>query len=210
MNQLTKVSGLTLAASLALVGCSASSPMESPNSSPAATQASEPAAAPSSEAGTPSPQAGAEPATGKTIEGSGYSFVVPEGWAVPAGSEAQAGVDKVVADMTDKDGFADNVTVALSPAKEVTPEQAESTGVEKLEKSGAKDAKLRDRVTIGGSEAVHLSALFVSDSGDYQIEQYYVSHENQTYIVTFSFSPTVSETDRDDLAASVLATWPWA
>ena len=200
-----KISGLTLAASLALVGCSDSSATEPSESAPAATQASEAAAAPASDAG-----AGAEPAAGKTIEGTGYSFVVPEGWAVPEGSDAQEGVDTLAADLTDKDGFADNVNVVLSPAGEVTPDQVESKGVKELENAGAKDVTVRDRVTIAESESAHLSAVFPNNADEYQIDQYYVGHDKQTYIVTFSFSPTVSEADRDKLSASVLATWSWA
>ena len=81
--------------------------------------------------------------------------------------------------------------------------------MKELEDSGAKDAKKHDRVTIGDSESAHLSALFPSEAGEYQIEQFYVSSKEQTYVVTFSFSPSVSEADRDALSNSVLATWSW-
>ena len=104
---------LAVAASLALAGCS-SNPG---NDSPSASEAQEPTAA---------------PATGVTIEGSGYAFVAPEGWEVPA-DFSLPGADVIVADLTDSDGFADNVNVFLSPAGELTPERVESMGVVELE-----------------------------------------------------------------------------
>lgn len=197
-----KISGLTFAASLALVGCADSSATEPSKSAPAATQASNPAAAPGS-----GPDA--KQAAGKSIEGSGYSFVVPEGWAIPEDGAAQEGVDVLAANLADTDGFADNVNVVVSPAGEVTPEQVESKGVKELENAGAKDVTARDRVTVGDWESAHLSAVFPHDADEYLIDQFYVSHDKQTYIVTFSFSPTVAEADRDDVSSSVLATWTW-
>ena len=34
--------------------------------------------------------------------------------------------------------------------------------------------------------------------------------EGQTYVVTFSFSPTVDDDQREAVAESVLASWAWA
>ncbi|SIN77281.1 hypothetical protein [Agromyces cerinus] len=181
---------LAVAASLALAGCS-SNPG---NDSPSASEAQEPTAA---------------PATGVTIEGSGYAFVAPEGWEVPA-DFSLPGADVIVADLTDSDGFADNVNVFLSPAGELTPERVESMGVVELEGAGATEVTVRERIAVSGSESPHISAGLSSNDADYLIEQYYVTQDGQTYVVTFSFSPTVSQPDRDELSESVLATWDWA
>ncbi|WP_207345748.1 hypothetical protein [Arthrobacter sp. E3] len=164
-------------------------------SAPVATQASAPDVA---------------AATGKSVKGSGYTFIAPTGWAEPKDAEAQQGIDTFVADMTDTDGFADNVNVLLSPAGEVTPERVETQGVKELRDAGTTDVTTRDRTTIAGSESAHLSAIFPHDTGQYQVDQFYVTHDKQTYIMTFSFSTTVSEADRDALCSSVLQTWAWA
>ncbi len=51
--------------------------------------------------------------------------------------------------------------------------------------------------------------MFTTDAGEYQIDQFYVTRVGQTCIATFSFSPTVSQADREALAESVLASWSW-
>ncbi len=192
MSRRLGVAVIAIAASLTLAGCSGPS---SPGNATVQTSAAQAPAA--------------EPASGATVSGTGYSYVVPEGWNEP-GDEVSSGADSLAADLTDADGFADNVNVVLSPAGEVTADQVESQGVDELQGAGATDVTVRDRLTVAGSESAHLSAGFSSNGVDYQIEQYYLTHDGQTYVVTFSFSKTVSQTDRDDLAASVLQTWSWA
>lgn len=120
------------------------------------------------------------------------------------------GADTLAADLTDADGFADNVNVLLSPAGEITPDQVESQGVDELEAGGASAITVKDRITVAGSESAHLSAGLTSSGVDYQIEQFYLTHDGSTYVVTFSFSPSVADTDRDLLAESVLAGWTWS
>jgi hypothetical protein len=182
MSRIVTRAAVLLAASLVLAGCTAAP------QSPAIT---------------------AEAAAGDVISGTGYSFAVPEDWGVP---DPIAGFDPdaLAADLDDTDGFADNVNVILSPAGEVTPEQVESAGVDELEGAGAKDVTVRDRVTIAGGESAHLSATLESQGVEYAIEQFYTTGDGQTYVVTFSFSPTVSQADRDALTDSVLTTWTWS
>jgi len=54
-----------------------------------------------------------------------------------------------------------------------------------------------------------LSADFSQGGLSYVIEQYYLSTDDQTYIATFSFSDTVDDDTRMEIAESVLATWTW-
>lgn len=185
MTHRVRTAATLLAASLFLVGCAGTPP----------------------DTETAAPKV--EPAAGETITGESYSFVAPEGWAVPE-DVPEVGADTLVADLTDTDGFADNLNVVPTPGGEVTPEQVETEGVKELEGAGATDVSFGDRLTVAGSEAANLSALFSSGGTEYRIQQYYLTRDGQTYVVTFSFSPTVSEADRNDLAQSVLATWEWA
>lgn len=179
MSRLKKVTVIAFAASLVLAGCSDSSESEP----------------------------GVAPEAGQTITGTGYTFVAPEGWAQLESSTATEGADTVVADQTDTDGFANNANVVLSPAGQVTPEQVETLGAGELEKAGATDVMVRDRVAVAGSKAAHLSARFTSEGTAYQVEQFYVTGDGQTFVLTFSFSPAVSDADRDALTDSMLATW---
>jgi hypothetical protein len=153
----------------------------------------------------------AAPATGPTISGTGYSFALPEGWTVPAPESLPEdleapGMEILAADMADADGFTDNLNVVLASGGVFTADQIESVGVRELEAGGIDDVEVQDRVMIVGTESAHLSAAFGTT---HNMDQYYVSNDEQTYIVTFSFSPTVSVPDRDALAQSVLASWAW-
>lgn len=187
MSRTTKSIPLVLVAVMALAGCS---------SSPTA--------------GADPTEPGVAPATGETITGTGYTFQVPEGWGEPEQEIEGFDPDAFAADLDDADGFSDNVNVILSPAGEVTPEQVETLGVEELEGVGATDVEIGDRITVGGSESAHLSAALASEGTEYVVDQFYVTADGQTYVVTFSFSPTVSVADRDEVASSVLASWAWS
>jgi hypothetical protein len=146
-------------------------------------------------------------ATGETITGTGYSYVVPEGWDVP---DTSTGGDTLAADLTDNDGFADNVNVLLSPAGAVSPEQVETAGKKELEDAGGTGVTVLDRVSVAGSESAHLHATLSASGVDYDIEQYYLTKDDQTYIVTFSFSAGLPDSQRTTTAESVLTTWKWS
>ena len=181
---------LLAASALVLAGCSLAAP-------------------PTPDTGGDVPTSDAAPATGELITGDGYSYNVPDGWGLPQ-QDGASGSDTIALDLTDDDGFSDNVNVLLSPAGELTSDQVEQAGPPELENSGASDVEVRPRVGVAGEESAHLTGLFTSNGVSYLIDQYYPTHDGQTYVVTFSFSETVSQADREDLAESVLARWTWA
>lgn len=198
-HRLARTVGVMLAAALTLTGCSLQALVAAPTADKVARQT--PAAADVFEIIT-------RPATGQTQTGTGYSFAVPEGWTVPEGMSVP-GVDLLVADVTDADGFSDNVNVVLAPAGVLTPDAVEVEAVAEMT-TVASEVETRDRVMVAGVESAHLAAVSTAAGLEFQIEQYYVSNASQTFVVTFSFSTTVSQVDRDVLSESVLATWTWA
>ncbi|KQQ05590.1 hypothetical protein ASG06_03210 [Rathayibacter sp. Leaf185] len=149
-------------------------------------------------------------AAGVQVTGDGYSYSVPEGWDIPDTDPSTIGADTLAADLTDTDGFSDNVNVVLSPSGAVTPDQVETAGKDELTGAGATDVEVQDRVQVAGTESAHLSAALTSQGASYSIEQYYLTQDDQTYVVTFSFSPTVDDDAREDLSESILASWTWA
>ncbi|TFC26407.1 MULTISPECIES: hypothetical protein [unclassified Cryobacterium] len=159
---------------------------------------------------SPTPTAiSAAPATGETLFGGGYDLTVPRGWSVPKDVTLPDDVDVIAADLADADGFVDNVNVIVSPAGGMTPDQAESSAVDEFEGAGV-NVTIRDRIMVAETESVHLSAKGSINGADYQIEQFHIPVTDwNTFVVTFSFSPTVSEADRNKLSESVLATWSW-
>ncbi|MET0812683.1 MAG: hypothetical protein ABWY03_06485 [Microbacterium sp.] len=193
---------LLLAAALTLTGCS--------TLIPTAQETSGSSSAPSESEETTANEIDAAPATGDTITGDGYSFVVPEGWADPQQEIPGFDPDSFAANMQDTDGFADNVNVLKSPAGFVSADQVETLGLKELETVGATDVAVNDRVSVAGSESAHISAAMTSDGVSYVVDQYYVSTDDQTYIVTFSFSDTVPAAERQQISESILVTWTWA
>ncbi|GAA1136433.1 hypothetical protein GCM10009651_20600 [Microbacterium natoriense] len=191
-----------LAASLALTGCS--------SAIPAPAGSDKPSASASESAGSGASELSAMPSTGPVITGSAYTFNAPEGWSVPTQEIPNFTPDSIVADVADADGFADNMNVVKSPAGVVTADQVESAGVAELKAAGASNVTVNPRQTIAGSEAAHLSAEMSGGGVTAAMEQYYLSNDEATFVVTFSFNSTVAQADRVALAESVLASWKWS
>ncbi|MFS0852847.1 hypothetical protein [Microbacterium sp. 179-I 3D4 NHS] len=192
-----------LVTALALTGCAASG-----GSSRGVEKAtSDLSTAPESEA-TSAEELDADPATGETVSGTGYTMVTPQGWGMPAGGLPGFSPDAFAANLQDADGFADNLNVILAPGP-FTPEEVESSGVAELEAT-ADEVVVKERVLIADTEAVHVSASITDAGTTYVIEQYYLSTEEEGYVATFGFSETVPEAERVALAESVLVTWEWS
>ncbi|REK73381.1 hypothetical protein DX116_07470 [Aeromicrobium endophyticum] len=79
-----------------------------------------------------------------------------------------------------------------------------------LKNADSQEVEVEDPTDIDGEEAARISALLTLNGNKYRTEQFAVDHDGKGYIVTFSFSETVSDDDRDELAESVLATWKWS
>lgn len=146
---------------------------------------------------------------GDEITGTAYSYRVPEGWGIPEQEIPGFAPDSLAANLDDGDGFADNVTVVLSPAGEITPDQIENAGKDELEGAGAKEITVNDRVTIAGGESAHLTAVMSANDTSYTVDQFYPTQDGQTYVMTFSFSEELSADERAEVTEATLASWTW-
>lgn len=185
---------------LTVAGCGGSSDSSSDGDSPSKDSKTS-AAAPSADA-----------ATGATITGKGYTYNAPEGWEKPKqdipGTEA---ADTFAADLGDDDGFADNVNVLIQdPTPGKLDDGIEKTLVSQLEQApNVKDVEARERTTVAGDTSVHIAST--QDNAVKNLsEQYYVVHDGVLYVITTSFSTTVSQADRDEISESIIASWKWA
>lgn len=192
-----RATALALVSTLALTGCG-----DSDDDTPAADATSSTTTDASTDAPTDS----------STIKGTGYTYTVPDGWGVPKQKiDGAEQIDSFAGDLNDKDGFTDNVNVIrIEPAPVTDADALETAFVKELEGAGSKDVTVRDRTDIDGDQAVHVASNRDQAGKTYLAEQYDVIHDGASYVITFSFSDTVSEADRDDLAASVLTSWAWA
>jgi hypothetical protein len=198
---------LAVVSTLALSGCGGSDGDSGGTGAKASPSTSKDAAGDSDRGATPA--VGTLPATGDVITSDGFSFNAPKGWS--DAKESFPAAVAVAADRGDTDGFADNVNVIADPTVVgADVEKLETSAENVLNRAGAKDVKVEDPLTIDGEEAARISAVQELNGTRYPTEQFAVDHDGKGYVVTFSFSDTVSEDDRDKLAESVLATWKWS
>ncbi len=200
MRALRPASALIVAVALVLTGCSALG--IGGGDRPATANPSTPSG---QDTGTPTTP-GAGPATGTLITGTGYSFRVPEGWA-EADASLAPGADVLVMNTRSSAQFTDSINVLLSPAGLVPLALLEQATRGELEGIGARDVMVGDRVRTGGNEFTHISAFMTLNTLNYQVEQFAVNSNSQTYLITFAFSPSVTEQERMEVATSTLATW---
>lgn len=160
--------------------------------------------------GGSSPRTATPSATPANVAGDGYSFSLPRGWKEteePAGFDT----DSFGVDSDDGDGFVDNVNVIVADnAGEGSTDAAETAAVSDLRSAGAMNIEVKERADLDGVEAIRLSSRLRFRGRPYVAEQYAAVRGGTAYVVTFSFSPDVPRRDRDELAASVVATWRWA
>ena len=202
-----RLAALAIVSTLTLAGCGSSDSDGDDSPSKDTTSSSPSADAPDEDADAPDVEA----PDGDTITGTGYTFAVPEDWAVPEqdipGTEA---TDAFAANLKDADGFADNVNVIrLDPAPVEDLDRLEDGLGAELERAGSKDIKVGDRADVDGDEAVSISSVQSQNGTNYLTDQFNAIHDGVSYVITFSFSETVSAEDRQELAASVLSSWKW-
>ena len=202
MRTLTRrVAALAIVSTLSLAGCGGSSDGGSDDKPDS-----------DSTSATKAPADDVDAADGDSIKGTGYSFTLPTDWEVPTqdipGTEQ---TDTFAANLKDTDGFADNVNVIrLDPAPIDDLDDLEKGLVKELEGAGSSDVTVRDRTDIDGDDAVHIASGQNQKGATYLTEQFNAIHDGVSYVITFSFSDTVSQADRDKVADSVLTTWKWA
>jgi hypothetical protein len=186
------VSALALTLAFGLTGCDV---IASPDSSSGSSEEA--------------PELSAEPAAGEVVTSDGYSYSVPEGW-VKQDAAIAPGADTVALDESSTGTFANNVNVVLSPSGSFTPDDVEAAAGDELEAGGATNVEVLDRLTVAGGETAHISAEMVSGDVTYKVHQYYLTEDDQTYVVTFSYGDDVSDEEAVDTAESILASWTWS
>jgi hypothetical protein len=206
MRTLTRrVAALAIVSTLTLAGCGGSDG----DSDDAADTTSSTADAPDGDSDDAPDTIDAPAATGDAITAEGFTFNAPEGWT--DAKDAAPSALAVAANRQDPDGFADNINV-IADATVV------GAGIDKIEDSATKvlkgvdatDVEVEDPVTIDGEEAARISAVLEQGGAKYHTEQFALSHDGKGYVITFSFSESVPDDDRDALAESVLTTWKWS
>ena len=148
------------------------------------------------------------PAAGDTISAEAFEFSVPDGWK--DSKSAMPTALAVAADSTDDDGFSDNVNVlGDNTIAGLDTAEVEEAAEKVLKDFKATDIKVKDPIEVAGEESAHIGAIFEQNGIKYRTEQYALSHDDKGYVITFSYSETLPEADRDKVSESILASWKW-
>jgi len=91
----------------------------------------------------------------------------------------------------------------LSPAE---LREAARTGLNGL---GVTGLTMKGTVDLGGTDALHVTAVTSINATRYTVDQFYASRDGQTYVVTFSFNVGVTPRARARVHDPVLASWSW-
>lgn len=148
-------------------------------------------------------------ATGILITGTGYTFHAPAGWTLPP--QPMKADSYAVSAQPDANGVYDTVNVLVGTLNTDTLADQQQRAAQYLEQViGATQVKIRPRVEIAGEESVHISSVLSHQGIAEWSEQYSVSHGGATLTISFGFARSAeSQTDREALAESVLASWAW-
>ncbi|GAA1395228.1 hypothetical protein GCM10009599_20990 [Luteococcus peritonei] len=148
------------------------------------------------------------PATGTTIKGSGYTYVVPKGWKdarKQAGANA-AKMDTVVANFGDTDGFAANINVIKTGIADLAKDpEAFDKMREQLEAQGGTGIKELPATTLQGAPAVRYKVTMQGNSA----EQWLVSQGKETYVLTFSDGKNSTDPLMTKTFGPIVSSWKW-
>lgn len=159
-----------------------------------------------------SSESSTDSATGATIVGDDFTFNAPDDWKENDGS-AMPSVNflALAVDADDDDGFSDNVNVVSDPTlTQVDGVDELGKAVEKVLDRISEDVELGDPARIDGEDAAVASATFTGGGLEYRTVQYAVTHADNGYVITFSFSAERPRTEQREIADSVMASWSWA
>lgn len=179
---------------LALAACSSDS---TPTPAPSASASASGSAGPS-----------ASPTPGTLVGRDAFAVTVPDGWV----EQPDAGGALLLA-VSDEavDGYPTNVNVVEDPTlAQVAPEQLEEVRQAPLTASGATQIKAVGDYEVDGDQGVQITYEQNVRAIAVRSDEVTVTHGDTGYIVSFSFSPSVSRDDRDAVIASVMDTWTWA
>jgi hypothetical protein len=176
-------------------------------------------AAPDKTTASPAPTSTVASATGELISTDEYEYRAPKDWEKPPAGNPLTKTDSGALSLHG-DHAGDNVSVIRAGSaprtklddletslKDGLPDQVKSQG-------GAAEivdnkVQIRPRAEVGTQTAVHVAYTF-KGATTVMTEQYYVTHLDLLYIVTFSFVPDRTQGERDEISESVLNSWNWA
>lgn len=195
MSSVLRTTAVALVAALALSACSG-------DGDPVVTEPSE----------NPS-NAAASPDVGTLVGSDIFAVTLPIGWTQIDG----VGEDALFAVSNQAPN---DIPTSLNVVEDLTlvqmsPDQLAAERIESLNTGGDGTPPPTDVTEVGeyevdGEQGLRIRYMTEVTDVSMRAEEISVSHDETAYVITFSFSPTVTEGDRDKTIASVMDSWTWA
>ncbi|MDX6359809.1 MAG: hypothetical protein QOH37_2863 [Nocardioidaceae bacterium] len=195
-----RLAGLLALAALALSACGSSSSTVAADPGSTATPS-----VPDASSTTSSPDV--MPASGPMLSAAGFSFHAPKGWA-DVSDQAQAGVLLYAANPTDDNPLM--ITVRHPAHAPGTVPAAAKAAARMLGAAGGTNVKTRPATTVGGNQTAHVTATQAQPGSHYQLDAYYVLTGSQGWVIMFATDQYTTQSRRQAMLDSVLATCHWA
>lgn len=159
------------------------------------------------------PKIDAQPATGKSVEGTGYSYKLPNGWEdITSQLKAtQPGVDSGGRATPPTDPFTANLNTLTTPnqVQDARPSlddlKVVAAQIKKEIAPLSPDAKLLSPVSVDGVPTVRQEGPANNSGAKFYLEQYWMVTPGSSYGFTFAFPRSTSSAERDKVVGSVLA-----
>jgi hypothetical protein len=145
-----------------------------------------------------------------TVQGSGYSYAVPDGWGDPPQELPGFNPDTISTDLNDADAFADNVNTIVDTTvpNSMDLDELEPATVRAMESAGVfEDITVEHRTEVAGRPAAHFSSTSAI-GGEHDIDSFYVTDGSRWIAVTLS-TDGLGGDGRAELASKILAYWKW-
>lgn len=202
----TPTAAFVLAITLALAGCGGDAPTAESTGGDSASATASPSGSPTDAASGP-----VRPEGAKIVEGTGYSFALPRGWAdlTRKMRRDQPSLDVAVGSTVQSDGFASNLAVTVTPTGETGSDAIDDVAEQVLARvrENAPQYRIHPHTTVAGVPAAHLSGMYNPGNQRYWLEQFVVVGSEQTIVISFSLPPRSSAEERARLIDSVLKSW---
>jgi PsbP len=147
---------------------------------------------------------------GETIEGSGYTFAIPEGWD-DATSDVQrtTGIDSAVRAEDEDDGFSRNVVIEVQPAAGATdPEQIRAQWQTNIGNAVDATPEPIDGTTIDGEDAVGVRVETSQQDVDVVQVAYLTIKNGRVYSIALSAHHDVEDSATAEFE-QLLGSWSW-
>lgn len=147
--------------------------------------------------------------SGETMQGSGYTYGIPEGWSDATNDVGAMGIDSAVRAEDEDDGFRRNVVVEVQPANGAAdPEEILDQWESNIGEAVGGTPEPIDGISIDGQDALGIRIETTQQDIDIVQVAYLAINDGQIYSIALSAHREVEDEATAEFE-QVLDTWSW-